>query len=238
MKFRPSPLFLAIPILAGCRNPAPGYVPVAPPKAEPLRGTVATPTEIMPLDVGNQWTYALQTESTRGGKKLSGSEGTVTYRVTQRDGDRALLLLEQDGKLLEQQDWESSGRGLFMASGTRGRVAYSPPQPIAELPLDAGRSFVWRGHGPLPSGGVGEGSLKGVVRSPENVDTAMGSLQAYPVAIHTDFAKGSSDNVSWFRPGVGLVRVRQVTVDKATGRRDLLLLSLNTYNVKGAKPSP
>ena len=50
--FRLAPLLLAV----GCRNTAPGYVPVPPPIVPPVAlDSVKDPKTLMPLALGNHW---------------------------------------------------------------------------------------------------------------------------------------------------------------------------------------
>ena len=231
-------LSFALLALTGCRPESSGYVPVPEGKVEPASTKVAGSEELMPLDVGNQWTYSLQAQASKGNTPQGSDEGTVSYRVASRSGSTALLLLEQDGKIIEQQDWEATPQGLFQRSGSQSRILYTPPQPMALLPLDADRTFTWSGTGPMGGSTRASGSMTANIRRPEDVDTAMGTLSAIPVYTHTTYAKGSMDNVSWYRPGIGLVRVRQTTKDKATGRTEVILLTLTNYAVKRKTSTP
>lgn len=227
------PLLLAPPLLAGCRNPAPGYTPVAPAPIEPVQPTaVKTPTALMPLDLGNHWTYDLQNQSFAGEKPLGEQEIEVEYRVVEvsPDGD-ARVTLESDDKPLDQQIWRSSPEGLFQVASGLKADRFDPAQPLALLPLTAGRKFEWEGRGPLADGRVGHSSLTSEILEPQNVDTEIGTLSAVPVVTRTEYDRGHVDNTTWFRPGIGLIRLRQETITK-DGHRDVLLLTLTNYAIK------
>ena len=224
-------------LLAGCRPAAPGYTPVPEAKVPVVSTKVASPEVLMPLDLGNRWSYALQASTTRGATPVSNLEATVDYLVKESSGNRALLVLEQEGEVLERQDWLADARGLYQVSAGKDRVPYSTPQPLALLPLDAGRTFEWKGRGMMGNGEVSQGRANGTVRAAETVDTNLGPMSAIPVFTHTTFAKGNCDNTSWYRPGVGLVRVRQTTTNATDGTQTVVILSLNNYALK-SQPTP
>ena len=82
----------------------------------------------------------------------------------------------------------------------------------------------------MPDGSMATGHAVSEVSDPEPVDTGMGKLSAYPVTTITTFPGGRCDNTTWFRTGVGLIRLRQETVSK--GRRSIVTLVLTNYALK------
>ena len=225
------PLLLAL--LVGCRNPTPGYTPVPPaPIPQVSVKEVRSPLALMPLDLGNQWTYSLRAQSFQAEESLGEVEQTVDYRVTRVAPDGATtLVLEQGGKPLDEQVWKSTGGGLYqLSSGTRG-VPFEPAQPLALLPLTDGRKFTWEGRGQIGENLVGRSRMASEIFAPQNVDTAIGTLSAVPIVTRTDYDGGHIENTSWFRPGIGLIRLRQETFG-ARERRDVLLLTLTNYAIK------
>lgn len=225
-------LFLPSLFLAGCRSAAPGYTPVPQANVPVVSTKVSSPEVLMPLDVGNQWSYALHTETTRVGEPIEREDTTIDFRVEKSTGTQALLVLENEGKVVERQDWTVDARGIYQGSAGVNRVPYSPPQPLALLPLDAGRTFEWKGRGMLGNGEVAEGRASCTVRAAETVDTGRGPMSAIPVSTRTTFAKGNCDNTSWYRPGIGLVRVRQTATDVKAGVQTVMILTLNNYALK------
>lgn len=224
---------LALAVFAGCQNPAPGYTPVPPPPVEPVSTKdVRKSTDLMPLDEGNRWIYTLRMESVEGRKPLGAGEDTVVYRVEsiEPNGD-AVMVLEQGGRVLDRQGWRSNENGLYQTTSGANQFPYSPAQPIALLPLTTGKKFGWKGKGVMSDGTVGFGTSESEVLPPQNVDTKMGSLSAIPVLSHTTFKTGRNASTSWFKPGVGLVRLRQETASP-NGRRDVMLLTLTNYALK------
>ena len=186
----------------------------------------------MPLDVGNRWIYTLRMETVEGRKALGAGEDTVVYRVESiaPNGD-AIMVLEQGGRVLDRQGWRSDESGLYQTTSGVGQLPYTPAQPIALLPLRTGKKFAWSGKGVMSDGSVGFGRSESEVLPPQSVDTRLGALSAIPVLSHTYFKNGRNQSTSWFKPGVGLVRLRQDTAGP-NGRRDLMLLTLTNYALK------
>ena len=228
---------IVLPLLAllaaGCKSAAPGYTPTPPaPVEQVVPAEVKNPLSLMPLDLGNQWTYTLRVEEFRGGKSVGKIENAVEYRVAQaRPDGTALLVLKQGEDVIDQQVWRSTGDGLYQVASGLKSVPFVPQQPLALLPLTPGRTFSWKGRGPNPNGESVSETLSSVILAPQNVDTGLGPLSAFPIETRTDYDGGNSRNTSWFRTGVGLVRLLQETTWR-DGRRQTLLLTLNNYAIK------
>jgi hypothetical protein len=195
-----------------------------------LSGPVTKAEEVLPLTVGNTWTYELRAEEYQGAKKLGSMTQTVMYRVQTVNGNRALLDLSQEDQVVDRQTWENRPDGLYQLTTSLNSVPYKPAQIAAPLPLKKGKRFHWAGSGLMPDGSMGAGQAVSEVLDPEPVDTAMGTLSAYPVSTVTTFNGGRCDNTTWFRPGVGLIRLRQETTSK--GKRNVVTLILTNYALK------
>ena len=219
--------------LAGCKNHAPGYTPTPPTVVEPVKlAEVKTPLALMPLDLGNQWSYTLTVETYKKDKLLGSGDVSVDYRVsTVRPDGSALLILRQDGQSVDQQVWRSTSSGLYQVASGLKSVPYVPQQPLALVPLSPGQKFDWKGRAPEPDAGVGPATMTSVVLAPQNVDTGLGPLSAIPIESVTRYPRSVARSTSWFRPGVGLVRLRQETAKK-DGSRQILTLSLDNYALK------
>lgn len=222
--------FLLLLTVAGCRSKPGTYTPTPPPKVEPLSGPVTKAEEVLPLTVGNTWTYELRAEQYQGQKKLGSMSQTVVYGVQSVNGNRALLDLTQGDQVVDRQGWENRPDGLYQLSTSLKNVPYQPAQIAAPLPLEKGKRFTWVGTGLMPDGNMGSGRAVSEVLAPEPVDTAMGTLSAYPVSTVTTFNGGQCDNTTWFRPGIGLIRLRQDTTSK--GKRTVITLILTNYALK------
>lgn len=226
------PILLPTLVLAaGCGRLKPGtYTPTPPPKVEPVENKVTESNEVMPLHEGNQWSFELRIENYANGKAVGGATQNVSYRVASVNGNRAVLVLEQDGKVIDRQDWETTADGIYQTSSGLQKTPYSPPQPAAPLPLENGKRMKWTGKGLMSDGSVDFGKADLEVLSPQAVDTGVGTLSAIPVTTVTTYGKTRCENTTWFRPGIGLIRLRQDTISK--DRQSIVLLTLTNYALK------
>ncbi|RYG27217.1 hypothetical protein EON82_00015 [bacterium] len=224
-------IILLLPVLVGCKSRPGTYTPTPPPKVEPVANRVTKAEEVLPLTIGNTWTYQLKAEEYQGNKRLGEATQTVLYRVTTVNGNRALLELIQGDNVVDRQSWENRPDGLYQLTTSLKNVPYKPAQIAAPLPLEKGKRFNWVGSGMMPDSSMGAGKAVSEVMEPEPVDTAMGTLSAIPVTTVTTFKTGRCDNTTWFRPGVGLIRLRQETTTN-NGRRSIITLILTNYALK------
>ena len=100
-----STCLLLLVAVGGCSSRPGTYTPTPPPKVEPLTGPVTKAEEVLPLTVGNSWTYELKAEEYAGNKSLGASSETVTYRVKVVNGNRAQLELSKDYQIIDRQGW-------------------------------------------------------------------------------------------------------------------------------------
>lgn len=225
--------FLPLSLLvfaAGCRTAPPAYVPVPPPKVEAVSLDVSGGDAVMPMAVGNRWSYTMRTQVIQNGQPGPNNDQEVAYRVESSVGGTAHLILEtSDGKsAIDAQDWRATADGVYqVATGLSGAPTV-PPQPLVLLPLEEGHRFGWRGKAMMPDGSNSEGKAESTILAPQTVDTAMGPMSAVPVESRMKFASGTSDSTAWFRPGVGLVRYFQSTTSKGKTITLLLLLTNTT----------
>jgi hypothetical protein len=221
---------LLFPILMGCGARESGYVPV-PTKVAPISTDVSNGLDLMPLRVGNRWVYSLRSEAYQGPRLLGSTQETVSYRVESVVGGKARLALERDGRIIDRQVWRADAKGLYQLTAGLNDIPYVPEQPLAIVPIKTGEKFSWSGRGMMADGKTSVGKLTSEILAPQEADTAMGTLSAIPVETHTEWARGKSTNTSWFKPGVGLVRLRQET-NSPNGRQTVLLLTLIRSELK------
>jgi hypothetical protein len=222
-----------LPVLilaAGCGLKPSTYTPTPPPKVEPIASKVVQSNEVMPLQEGNQWTFELRVENFIKGKSVGSATQSVTYRVASVNGNRAVLLLEQDGKQIDRQEWMTTPEGIYQATSGLQQVPYNPPQPASPVPLEPGKKMHWSGTGLMADGSRDKGVAELEVLAPQAVDTGVGTLSAIPVSTVTTFGKSRSENTTWFRPGIGLIRLRQDTMTR--DRQNVVLLTLTNYALK------
>lgn len=224
----------------GCRGAKTannGYVPEPPPAPEALVIPKDDEAKLMPLIEGSVWTYDIENTLLVTGRPSETSKGVLTYRVVKvtRDGtdSKALLELSQDGQVLDRQDWVFRPTGIYQASGGPKRIPYDPPQPVALFPLEKATTFRWKGTGTGPDGSVGRLTTKSRVLPSQRVDSGQGTYNALPIETTTEFntrIKGKSTSVTYFKPGIGILRYRQ-EIDLGD-RAAVATMRLRSYVVK------
>lgn len=237
-------LLLTAGIAAGCGSSQSGYVPKkteAPPVAQINPGEER---KLMPLAVGNQWTYAIEvTEQAAGGQGQT-RNAEITWRVARvnTNGNATVGEIEvvQDGAVRDLQVWRVTDKGVYQVSvGNNPRRAFSTPQPVVQFPIKDGAKFTWTGTGPTVAGSTGQSRVDNVIRGIQTVDTEVGPMSAVAVESNSRFtvaipaaqgrparsAQGTMQSTTWFSPEVGLVRAQQTTtVAGAAGQRIVLRL--------------
>ena len=210
--------------LVGCRrgDSQGNYVPT--PVSEPPKAAVEPGKEadLMPLQKGNQWTYAVDVQTQANGRN-QGTEVELTWKVVSTqpagDGVRAVIESQARGGKPQRETWMVNKKGIYQVTAG-GNTAFSTPQPVLIFPAEAGKTFVYQGTGVTPAGPVGKIYSKSTVLSQQQVDTENGTYWAVPVESKTNFAikqtKGESVGTVWMAPKVGLVRfVQESTVGAA-----------------------
>ena len=214
-------------VLAGCRNPAPGYVPVPPEEIPKVSfDSVKDAKDLMPLAVGNHWTYQYDTQNyDKAGKPEKPFGGKANIDIAARwPNGTGVLVVSQSGNVVDRQAWFGDDKGMLQVEGGVEGTAYRPGLPAFTLPLAAGKRFEWRGSGPTPLGGSASMTAQGEILEPQNVDLAKGTVSAIPIVTRIAFPGGNTVSTSWFRPGVGLVRLHQETTGR--GIRTVTTLAL------------
>ncbi|RYG45610.1 hypothetical protein EON79_12220 [bacterium] len=157
------------------------------------------------------------------------------------DATNFLLGIYQDGKKQDEQMWSVTPKGIFQNSLGPTRRPFNPPQPVVIFPLKEGEPFKWSGTSQAVNGKRASSQLEGSVIGMQTVDTAMGNADAVMIESVSTFdvpnprgpaGKGQTVTDSWFRPGVGIVRYRQVS-QAAAGA---LSYTLRSYTPRGGRP--
>jgi len=84
------------------------------------------------------------------------------------------------------------------------------------LPIKDNMKFQWKGSGICPDGNPGEMKVMSEVRGSEPIDTAVGKDTALAVESNTSFKSTKLTALlgitTWYKPGVGIVRLKQALV--------------------------
>ncbi len=215
------------------------YKPVPVEEVKTEIPTKISPEQLYPLKVGNQWTYALEISRELEGKPAESGSVEIGYEVKSVSNPstgvtRGVIVMTEEGKPKDEQVWEIDSAGVHQISVGKTPVAYSPKQTIVSFPLkfDEIRSF--KGTGITPLGENGTMDYKFSTHEPQPVDTDSGRMSGLFIESSGTFksAKGEGvvGNNSWFVPGVGLARFKQVV--QIQGGRSSLTLRLKSYTIK------
>jgi hypothetical protein len=197
---------------------------------------------LLPLDQGNYWSYVVETNATNL-KTKQNMAGTLelTYLVQkaihEKEGvDRYIIDILQNGKKQDEQEWIRQPEGIFMLSSKKERLKFSPRQPILMFPVKIEGTFEWTGEGVGPRGTPARMKYRYAYGDLQDADVEGGSMRSlfvnslgtfYDYESKTDGTLGTN---GWFRPGVGMVRYKQLSIFK--GVESSLVLRLSDYRVK------
>ena len=241
MKF--SVLFTVLGLaLVGCGNSGnSGAKPVA--KSSEVVEVKVTPQNqlsLFPLVEGNSWTYVMEVSAESVNQPKQSLKTELQYKVTKltkdsADSARATLAVMQDGKQQDEQEWGYDKNGIYQISAKASKIEFSPKQPVIRFPVKDQDTFKWNGTGQTPVGKLGTMRFAYKEDGMQTVDTEMGQMSAFFVQSGGTFIvnKGIQGQVvmnSWYTPGIGLVRFRQVIYVK--GANSSITLRLKSYNVK------
>ena len=222
-------------VVMGCKG---GEASVPIPKSIPLTPVALKPGEesrLFPIQVGNKWVYGLETAMIAKGQRGTGG-GELTHIVTdvqdKPDGKLAMIEESVNGKLSGRQTWLVNAQGIYLVGSSQGDSpirAFDTPQPVILFPADKGKKFDWKG-----TSGSLHLDLKADIAGPEEVDTLERRFATIRVHSVTSESKGKvtgkSETISWFSPGVGIVRLRETSVSGTTASQ--IILRLKSHTVK------
>jgi hypothetical protein len=218
--------------VCGCAKSDDGYKPKPVETIPPATITPGNETSVMPLDKGNQWTYAATTVTEANGVEGPSTNFEVTWTVTESkqtaNGVRATIVTTQNGQRKDTQEWLVNSKGIYQLSDGTPTIGFKPPLPILVFPAKPDSTFHYSGTGPTGFGDSGNHVSDNTILSSQVVDTAMGQMSAIPVeSVGTVTArgiKGQSKVSVYFAPGTGIVRMRQEAVAGSKGYIVLLKL--------------
>ena len=201
--------------------------------------TTANQRDLFPFAEGNKWTYSVDITRQLAGRNRETTTGEMEYQITKvtKDGGftKATISVLQDGVRKDEQQWGVDDKGIYQLSIRKDRVAYTPKQPVVRFPIKDQDKFDWDGKGLTPIGKLGRMVYAFKQDGMQNADTAMGSLYCVYMQSgggfkNNDGTAGKIGVNSWFAPGIGLARYRQVVAVKEG--ESSITLRLKSYTVK------
>lgn len=225
----------------GPGNKEDAYVPKPSPEVPVAEMTASAGEDLLPLKVGNQWTYTVTMNRLQAGRQLEPVQEEMTWKVTKvtpvEGGTKATIELSTGGNTSETQTWLVNAKGIYQVTAGVKEKAFSTPQPVALFPATEGTNFNWSGTGTVPiSRDAGKITSTSKTLAPQEVDTGVGSISAIPIETTSKFEAGeiSADSAStlWLAPGTGIVRYRQETVSKANRSGVVTLMRLKAKSLR------
>jgi hypothetical protein len=158
-----------------------------------------------PFREGNTWTIAL----TLGEKKMT-QVITVTKVATKDGKTRAELEYKTDGHVDMLEIYEVDANTIVrVSSGPNGANKLTPPLPVIQFPMTAGKKWNWKGETALNDSPF-TASAELTVSGPETVKMDAVSFRAMRVHMDLEVKSGEQalkvPNDYWFAPNVGLVK--------------------------------
>lgn len=224
-------------VVIGCGKGEYKPVPVQEAKAEVA--DKVTPDQLYPLKVGNSWKYALEITREIEGKPAESGTVEIGYEVKSVSNPstgvtRGVILMTEEGKPKDEQVWEVDSAGVHQISVGKTPLTFSPRQTIIKFPLKFDEVYDYKGTGITPLGESGSMDYKFSTHEMQPVDTDSGRMSGLFIESSGTFkspkTEGVVGNNSWFVPGVGLARFKQVVQIK--GGRSSLTLRLKSYTIK------
>jgi hypothetical protein len=196
---------------------------------------------LFPFAEGNTWTYNMESSLQVPGKPAQNSDSEYQYKVARvvKESDtatRAILEVYRDGERKDDQEWLVDSTGLYQLSMGANRTAFNPKQIVLKFPIKAGEMVTWEGTGPLPIGGIGTLKYNFKAEELQIIDTDVkgetmkGLFVENAGTFKNDKGEGILAQNTWYVPGVGLARYKQVI--KLKDGEAVLTLRLKSYTVK------
>lgn len=207
---------LALLAAFGCDR-GPGVYKPTPRVIPPPIATINGP-ELMPLKDGTVWTYSVESSVQLRGKNREENSSELLFAVTGvkavPGGKTATIQVYRDDEKTDEQRWLVTDKGIYQLSIGLKQAVYDPPQLILPFPVKVGQKFSYNGKGICSNGKLGQIRSRSTVTPSQAVDTDMGLLQAVGVSSEGQFQSqtgpGAVKSTTYFKPGTGIVRLRQI----------------------------
>lgn len=204
--------------LAGCAGPT-SYKPTKVPEPVAVKVEDFTADTVLPAKVGDTWNYEYEsvTQTSAGQKREAGKiKFTIDAVKDTSRGKELSLAISKDGEVQDKQIWVVNAKGITQMTAGMQNKPFNPPQPLLLLPIKDNMKFQWKGSGICPDGNPGDMKVTSEVRGSEPIDTAVGKDTALAVESNTSFKSSKLTALlgitTWYKPGVGIVRLKQALV--------------------------
>lgn len=229
-------------LIAGC---SPGSGGPTTGKKEPVvANTAKSASDLMPLTEGNAWTYHIESQIVSPDGRTDRANTIRILKVGKVIKDSAgtkadLMFLDEKQNVLATIKVLATSKGLFQTGvqvPNKGTQSFSTPLPWVPFPYKLDETVKWSGSGPFP-GIEGQGIITAGVtgRGPAEADTMTGRFKCERVESVQMFTvnniKFRTEQITWFAPGVGLVRNKE-TLANDKGARQSSIMMLKSYTVK------
>lgn len=206
-------LVSAAVLLAGCA-PAP-YKPTPIPETPPVALGSIDPKTFFPTTAGKEWTYTMDESSNVAAEKSSNVKLRIADSQDTPGGRAVRVEVSSAGAPIDAWNMVVNDHGVFQKTSGLKDIPYSPMQPLVLLPLKEGQTFDWKGTGICPTGEMGSITSKSQVLGSQAVDIASGRMSGIAVETDEQFttpkAKGTMVETVWYRPTVGIIRLKQIS---------------------------
>ncbi|MEZ5162242.1 MAG: hypothetical protein R2688_00525 [Fimbriimonadaceae bacterium] len=203
-----------------------------------------SPMDLLPTTIGSQAVYEVTQVGTNEKREI-----TLKVANVKEVNGKKIVTLEtymedpetKTEKKTDQSDWEIGPEGVAQRTSAETKT-YDPPQPVLKFPIKVGEESTYEGVGPVPVGGqVGKQAGKYRVRSFEEVDTPMGTVNSVAceslIAFEAENEKGEKGvvrikTVIWLAPKYGIVRFKNYALTNTGQQQEIQSLAIKSFSEK------
>ncbi len=209
-------------------------------KTKVIANTAKSPYDLLPLSVGNSWTYQYyQVQVDAKGQRTESTAISTLKVVSVKDaqgGKEAVVRVYQGGEATSEIGFLVNDKGVFQTYHKgKEMMPYNPALLLMSWPVKAGQVINWTGTGLMPGPAkMGKIDLTVTCRGEMEVDTLTGRMKAIRTdGVETYSYQGKKMQTTmsmWFEPRIGIIRTLDVFQFGAAGRQ--AELKLKSYTVK------
>ena len=226
-------------LASGCGSGQGKYQPQPQKPLPPAAVKPGDEASLFPLKTGNQWTYTVESQ-TRIGNQTGTGRTEMVFKVLEvtpgANGTVAKIEVKTTTRNAksDSQIWEVNKSGIYQRSVGIPPVPFTPMQPVVMFPVEAGKKFSWKGTGLTAGGKLGASIIECRILPQQEVDGEGARYTAIGVESRGTFTIGKTKGVmgalSYWTPGVGLVRYRHEVGYE--NRVEVLTLKLKAKTVR------